>query len=277
MLHDERVARRARTSSRPPRWRTPAAPRRAARDRAPGAEKPRTRRDSRRPCARRRPSPRATRRSKFASPACSTTITTSAPYLPSSRRQRRDARRAREQRVHFAAATRIGQRARRGHRLERHLRSAPPRDSANANMFAITSTFASVCSSRTSSGTAADALADDAPGRRAPAAAPSSRSMTRSSPSCAGFDLERLLLRRHDALERRVARARHAFVDRHHGRQRELHDLRRALELAARRAASVRDVERRHRRRRTGARAARPSSVPTTSRSRNRTPACRRE
>src|SRR5262245_14492239 len=54
---------------------------------------------------------------------------------------------------------------------------------------------------------------------------------------------QRFLLRRHDALERRVARARDAFVDGQHGRQRELDHLCRALELTARRSASAGDVE----------------------------------
>src|SRR5687767_15563446 len=46
------------------------------------------------------------------------------------------------------------------------------------------------------------------------------------------FRLERLLLRGHDSLERRIPRSRDAFVDAHHRRQRELHDLGAALELA---------------------------------------------
>ena len=109
------------------------------------------------------------------------------------------------------------------------------------------STFASVCSRRTSSGTAADAFADDAARPDDRAAAPSPSRVTRAAPSCAGLRLERLLLRRHDVLERRIARTRDAFVDRDRRRQREFDDLRRALELATRRAAAVRDVELRRR------------------------------
>src|SRR3989442_14917726 len=67
--------------------------------------------------------------------------------------------------------------------------------------------------------------------------------LQRSRPGRGEFDLERLLFRRHDPFERGIARLVQALVGGEHGRQRELHDLDAAFDLALRRPRAAGDLE----------------------------------
>ena len=95
-------------------------------------------------------------------------------------------------------------------------------------------TFASSRSRRTSSGTAAAPSPTMRPAG-APAAARATAPRAARRRRVGGLLLDRLLLRRHDALEDGVARLVEPLLRRDHGRQRQLDDLDAALDLARRR------------------------------------------
>ena len=157
-----------------------------------------------------------------------------------------DAGPADQERVDLPAAGGVGRPARGAHRLERHLPQRPAPRFREREHVGHQSTFASVWSSRISSGTASapSPMIRPAAGRAA-ARCDSHREARRAE--LRGLHLERLLLGGHDPLERREPRPGHALVDRDDGRQRELDRLGGALELPLGGAAPGGDVELRNR------------------------------
>ena len=147
-----------------------------------------------------------------------------------------------QQGVHFPAPAGVGRLPRGGHRLERHLAELAAPGFGVREHVGHQSTFASVWSSRTSSGTASA----PSPTMRPPARSGGKRHALDHQRGCAQLrrlHLERLLLGRHDALERGEPRPGDAFVDREHRRQGEGDGLGGALEIAAGGAASALDLE----------------------------------